>query len=249
MIPGIAAAMAREENSASMNVASAAEHPSVLVVEDERKLAHALAEGLRDAGYRSRIAASGDEALALLASDRFDLVLLDLMLPGASGDEVLAHLRGSGRAVPVMAITARDDVDSRVGTLDRGADDYVVKPCALPEVLARARALLRRGRPSAAPALRFGDLELDPERRRVTRAGADIALTQREFELLEYLLAHAGKVVSREMLASEVWKIAARATPLDNVIDVTMARLRRKLDDGHEAKLLRTVRGLGYVLG
>jgi DNA-binding response OmpR family regulator len=150
---------------------------------------------------------------------------------------------------PVLILTAKDTVDDRVRGLDSGADDYLVKPFAFPELLARIRALLRRGRPDQILKLQQDDLAMDLVTRKVTRAGQSVELTLKEFEVLEYLLRHAGHVVSREMLARDVWRVTARATPLDNVIDVTIARLRRKIDDPFEVTLLHTVRGVGFVLG
>jgi DNA-binding response OmpR family regulator len=170
------------------------------------------------------------------------------MLPGRSGLEILQALRQRRIETPVLILTARDGVDDRVLGLDLGADDYLVKPFALPELLARIRALLRRGRPSDVFRLKVGDLELDLVARRVVRAETLIDLTVREFELLEYLLRHQGHLVSREMLARDVWKEPRRATPLDNVIDVQMARLRRKVDPDGAARLIHTVRGVGFVM-
>ncbi len=170
------------------------------------------------------------------------------MLPGRSGLEILQALRQRRIQTPVLVLTARDGVDDRVLGLDLGADDYLVKPFALPELLARIRALLRRGRPSEALRLKAADLELDVVTRRATRADRPLDLTVREFELLEYLLRHQGHLVSREMLAREVWKEPRRATPLDNVIDVQMTRLRKKVDSDASPRLIHTVRGVGFVL-
>src|SRR5215831_17990273 len=170
------------------------------------------------------------------------------MLPGRDGLQVLSTLRKRGLVAPVLILTARDAIEDRVQGLDAGADDYLVKPFAFPELSARIRALLRRGRTEQQSSLRASDLELDTSNRRVTRAGREIELTVREFELLEYLLQNLGRVVSREMLARDVWKEPDRATPLDNVIDVHIARLRRKVDDAHGAKLIQTVRGVGFIV-
>src|SRR5207302_1214422 len=178
----------------------------------------------------------------------FDLVVLDLMLPGRSGLEVLRALRQRQLQTPVLILTARDGVDDRVTGLDLGADDYLVKPFALPELLARIRALLRRGRPTDALRLKAADLELDVVGRRAVRSDRRLDLTVREFELLEYLLRHQGHLVSREMLAREVWREPRRATPLDNVIDVQMTRLRKKVDADTGQRLIHTVRGVGFVL-
>jgi DNA-binding response OmpR family regulator len=171
------------------------------------------------------------------------------MLPRRDGIEVLTTLRRRGLQTPVLILTAKDTVEDRVHGLDLGADDYLVKPFAFPELVARIRALLRRGRMDQVLRLQLDDLEMDLITRKVSRGGSIIELTAKEFELLEYLLRHQSQVVSREMLARDVWQVTARATPLDNVIDVSIARLRRKLDDAFDRKLLHTVRGVGFVLG
>jgi DNA-binding response OmpR family regulator len=170
------------------------------------------------------------------------------MLPGRNGLEILAAMRQQGLRTPVLLLTARDAIEDRVRGLDAGADDYLVKPFAFPELLARVRALSRRGGPETSPKMRVGDLELDVVGRSVTRGGRALDLTAREFELLEYLVRHQGHVVSREMLARDVWKEASRHTPLDNVIDVHVARLRRKVDDQFDRVLVHTVRGVGFVV-
>jgi DNA-binding response OmpR family regulator len=220
----------------------------VLVVEDEKKVARALREGLEAEHYDVRIASTGEEGFFLVNHEAFDLVLLDLMLPRRDGIEVLTTLRNRGLQTPVLILTAKDTVDDRVHGLDSGADDYLVKPFAVPELLARIRALLRRGRPDQVLRLQQDDLTMDLVTRKVVRAGQMLELTVKEFEMLEYLLRHVGRVVSREMLARDVWHVTARATPLDNVIDVTVARLRRKIDDPFATKLLHTIRGVGFVL-
>ena len=220
----------------------------ILIVEDETKVAQALKEGLEREGFEVTVARTGEEGYYLLDARSFDLVVLDLMLPGRSGLEILGTLRTRDRGIPVLILTARDTVQDRVVGLDAGADDYLVKPFAFPELAARIRALLRRGRAEAVSRLRVSDLELDVSARRVTRGGRGLELTAREFELLEYLLRNRGRVVSREMLAREVWKETDRATPLDNVIDVHIARLRRKIDDAFESKLIQTVRGVGFIV-
>ena len=221
----------------------------ILVVEDDRKVAKALREGLQAEHYDVRVASNGEEGFFLVNHETFDIVLLDLMLPRRDGIEVLSTLRRRGLQTPVLILTAKDTVDDRVHGLDLGADDYLVKPFAFPELVARIRALLRRGRMDQVLRLQLDDLEMDLITRKVNRAGSIIELTAKEFELLEYLLRHQSQVVSREMLARDVWQVTARATPLDNVIDVSIARLRRKLDDAFERKLLHTVRGVGFVLG
>lgn len=220
----------------------------ILVVEDEQKLAAALREGLEADGYTVRVAHTGEEGFYLVQAQSFDIVLLDVMLPGHDGFEILATLRRRGVHTPVLLLTARDTVEDRVRGLDTGADDYLVKPFAFPELLARVRALLRRGKPDTRQRLTVGDLEMDVGRRSVVRGGQTVDLTAREFDLLEYLLANQGRVVSREMLARDIWKETARQTPLDNVIDAQIVRLRRKIDGQAERKLLHTVRGVGFVL-
>jgi len=220
----------------------------ILIVEDETKVAQALKEGLEREGYEVTVARTGEEGYYLLDARSFDLVVLDLMLPGRSGLEILGTLRARDRGIPVLILTARDTVQDRVVGLDTGADDYLVKPFAFAELAARIRALLRRGRAEPVTRLRVSDLELDISARSVIRGGRVLELTAREFELLEYLLRNRGCVVSREMLARDVWRETDRATPLDNVIDVHIARLRRKIDDAFESKLIHTVRGVGFIV-
>ena len=219
----------------------------VLIVEDERKLAQILASALQGEHYDVVVAPNGEDGFFRANAETFDLVLLDLMLPGRNGLEILRTLRQRHIETPVLILTARDGIDDRVLGLDLGADDYLVKPFALAELLARIRALLRRGRPSEVLRLKAADLELDLVTRRAARGDRVLDLTPREFEVLEYLLRHQGHLVSREMLAHEVWREPRRATPIDNVIDVQMTRLRKKVDaDG--ARLIHTVRGVGFVL-
>jgi len=220
----------------------------VLVVEDERKLAQVVSSALEGEHYDVVSVATGEDGFFRANAEVYDLVVLDLMLPGRSGLEILQALRQRHIDTPVLILTARDGVDDRVLGLDLGADDYLVKPFALPELLARIRALLRRGRPSDVLRLKAADLEMDLVARRATRGHRPLDLTAREFELLEYLLRHQGHLVSREMLAREVWKEPRRATPLDNVIDVQMTRLRRKVDAEGQLRLIHTVRGVGFVL-
>jgi two-component system copper resistance phosphate regulon response regulator CusR len=219
----------------------------ILVVEDELKLAKALREGLEADHYSVTVAYTGEDGFYLASAERFDVVILDVMLPGRDGFEILATLRQSGATMPVLLLTARDAIAERVRGLDSGADDYLVKPFAFPELLARIRALVRRGATESAAGLKIGDLEMDIVGRSVTRSGEALDLTAREFDLLEYLLIHQGRVVSREMLARDLWK-EVRHTPLDNVIDVHVARLRRKVDERFEKKLVHTVRGVGFVV-
>jgi DNA-binding response OmpR family regulator len=220
----------------------------ILVVEDETKIARAIREGLSAAHYDVAVAATGEDGFYRATTEAFDLVILDVMLPHRDGLQILASLRQRGMRTPVLILTARDSVDDRVVGLDAGADDYLVKPFAFPELLARIRALLRRGRGSDVVRFRIADLELDVSTRNVRRGTATIDLTLREFELLEYLLRHAGQLVSREMLARDVWKEPSRGTSLDNVIDVHIARVRKKIDADSTVKLIHTVRGVGFIL-
>lgn len=220
----------------------------ILVVEDERKLAQVLGSALQAEHYEVVIAPTGEDGFFRANAEAFDLVILDLMLPGRGGLEILQALRKRHVSTPVLILTARDGVQDRVLGLDLGADDYLVKPFALPELLARIRALLRRGRPADILRLKAADLEVDLAARRASRGTRTLDLTAREFELLEYLLRHQGHVVSREMLAHEVWKEPRRATPIDNVIDVQMTRLRRKVDREGDARLIYTIRGVGFTL-
>jgi DNA-binding response OmpR family regulator len=220
----------------------------VLVVEDEQKVANALREGLEGERYEVAVERSGEGAFFRTNTEQFDVILLDLGLPGRDGLEILKALRDRGIKTPVLVLTARDTLQDRVKGLDSGADDYLIKPFAFAELLARLRALVRRGRSAETPRLAAGDLEMNLVSRKVMRAGKPVELTVREFELLEYLLRHEGQVVSRETLARDVWKETARTTPLDNVIDVHIARLRRKVDADHATKLIHTVRGVGFML-
>jgi DNA-binding response OmpR family regulator len=220
----------------------------ILVVEDEQKVANALKEGLEGESYDVIVAPTGEDAFFRVNTEKFDLILLDLMLPGRDGLQILTTIRKRGLETPVLLLTARDTLEDRVTGLNSGADDYLIKPFAFEELLARIRALLRRGR--TVEMLRFGiaDLDLDIVTRRVTRGGKPVDLTGREFELLEYLVRHEGQVVMRDMLARDVWKETARGTPLNNVIDVHIARLRRKVDVEPFEKLIHTVRGVGFML-
>ncbi len=220
----------------------------ILVVEDEQKVADALREGLEDERYDVVVERTGEGAFFRVNTETFDVVLLDLTLPGRDGLEILRALRQRRMETPVLVLTARDSLEDRVTGLDAGADDYLVKPFAFAELLARIRALVRRGRVADAPRLSVGDLEMDLVTRKVLRSGRPVDLTVREFELLEFLMRYQGQVVSRETLARDVWKETARTTPLDNVIDVHIARLRRKVDLDHAVKLIHTVRGVGFML-
>ena len=220
----------------------------ILVVEDELKLAQALREGLQGEQHDVTLARTGEEGFYLAETQPFELVLLDVMLPGRSGIEILKSMRQHGLKIPVLMLTARDTIEDRVLGLDSGADDYLVKPFAFPELVARVRALSRRGTPETLSRLRVADLEMDVVGRLASRNGQSLDLTPREFDLLEHLVRHQGHVVSREMLARDVWKEPGRHTPLDNVIDVHVARLRGKVDERFEKKLVQTVRGVGFVV-
>ena len=220
----------------------------ILVVEDELKVANALKEGLEDERYEVVVAQTGEDAFFRITTEKFDLILLDLMLPGRDGLQILASVRKSGIETPVLLLTARDSLEDRVTGLNSGADDYLVKPFAFAELVARIRALLRRGRTTDTLRLGAADLNMDLVTRKVSRGNRTVELTAREFELLEYLLRHEGQVVLRDMLAREVWKETARGTPLNNVIDVHIARLRRKIDMDQGLKLIHTVRGVGFML-
>jgi DNA-binding response OmpR family regulator len=218
----------------------------VLIVEDERKVLRSLERGLRSEGYVVVTAATGEGGLELALREPLDCIVLDRMLPGRDGIQVLRELRRAGNATPVLLLTARDTVEDRVLGLDAGADDYLVKPFAFAELLARVRALLRRGRGERETILSAGDLELDLLRRTVVRGGTEVALTGREFELLEYLLRHKNATVTRAMLGRDVWKEPGYA--LTNVIDVFINALRRKLEQAGKPPLIHTVRGMGYCL-
>jgi|SRR5689334_11041839 len=220
----------------------------ILVVEDEIKVAKALKEGLEDERYEVVLAHSGEDAFFRINTEKFDLILLDVNLPGRDGFQILKSVRERRIETPVLLLTARSSLEDRVTGLNSGADDYLVKPFAFAELLARIRVLLRRGRPADSLRLGVGDLLMDLVTRKVTRGGHAVELTGREFELLEYLLRHEGQVVMRDTLAHDVWKETARGTPLNNVIDVHIARLRRKIDLDHSVKLIHTIRGAGFML-
>ena len=221
---------------------------NILVIEDEPKVGQALSAGLHAEGYEVTLARTGEDGFFTATEKFFDLIILDVMLPGRNGIEILKTLRKQKVQTPVLLLTAKDALEDRVLGLDAGADDYLVKPFAFLELSARIRALFRRGKTEFPVALRINTLEMNVITRVVTREGKRLELTMREFEILEYLLRNAGHVVLREMLARDVWRETGQVTHLDNVIDVHIARLRRKLDDQFEPKLIRTVRGVGFLL-
>ena len=219
----------------------------VLVVEDEKRLAENVARGLRDgAGYAVDVAGDGEEALFLAGSIEYDLIVLDLMLPRRSGLDVVKEIRARKKGTPVMILTARDDRESIVSLLNAGADDYVTKPFDLGELIARAKALIRRGKGQSAPLLRVQDLVVDHASRSVKRGGRDITLTPMEYRVLEYLAHRQGVVVSQTELLEHLYDY--NWEKFSNVIEVYISGLRRKIDDGFPARLIHTVRGHGYVL-
>ncbi|MBK6631210.1 MAG: heavy metal response regulator transcription factor [Betaproteobacteria bacterium] len=218
----------------------------ILIVEDEPKTGDYLKQGLSEAGFVADLARDGLDGMHAALSGDYDLVVLDVMLPGIDGWQVLRQIRQSGGHMPVLFLTARDQVEDRVKGLELGADDYLVKPYAFSELLARVRSLLRRGKAKEPETLKIADLELDLLRRRVTRAGRRIDLTAKEFALLELLLRRQGEVLPRSLIASQVWDMNFDSDT--NVIEVAVRRLRAKIDDEFEPKLIRTVRGMGYVL-
>jgi DNA-binding response OmpR family regulator len=220
--------------------------PRVLIVEDQRKLLQSLKRGLEEEGYDVVGAATGEEGFYLATTGSPDAIILDLMLPGRPGLEVLRDLRGKGYAKPVLVLTARDTVDDRVAGLDAGADDYLVKPFAFAELLARLRALFRRDVSGRELSLRADDLEIDLLSRRVVRNGLELDLTRREYELLEFLLRHKNTTVTRDMIGREVWKETSGA--LTNTIDVYINALRKKIEQSGKRQLIHTVRGVGYAV-
>jgi two-component system copper resistance phosphate regulon response regulator CusR len=219
----------------------------ILIVEDEAKTGDYLRQGLSEAGFNTDLARNGMDGLHLALTGDHDLIILDVMLPGLNGWQVLETVRRSGKEMPVLFLTAKDQVEDRVKGLELGADDYLVKPFAFSELLARVRTILRRGRSGTEPTtLTLADLELDLLRRRVTRSGKRIELTAKEFALLELLLRRHGEVLPRSLIASQVWDMNFDSDT--NVIEVAVRRLRNKVDEPFEPKLIRTVRGMGYVL-
>ena len=219
----------------------------ILIVEDEHKTGEYLRQGLREAGFVVDLSRDGTDGLHQALEESYDLVILDVMLPGMDGWQVLQGIRKRGLQMPVLFLTARDQIEDRVKGLELGADDYLVKPFSFAELLARVRTILRRGRTGTEPtSLLVADLELDLLRRRVTRGGRKIDLTAKEFGLLELLMRRRGEVLPRSLIASQVWDMNFDGDT--NVIEVAMRRLRVKVDEGRDVKLIQTVRGMGYVL-
>jgi two-component system copper resistance phosphate regulon response regulator CusR len=218
----------------------------ILLVEDEAAAAQMLAKGLREQAYAVDIAPDGESALEIAWSTPYDVVILDWMLPGKSGYDVCRELRASGSQVPILILTAKDAVEDRIAGLDGGADDYLVKPFHFRELLARVRALLRRGPEITPDVLEVGDLEVDTRARQVRKAGRVVELTAKEYALLEFLVRHAGEVVGRAEISEHVW--ADDYDPFSHLIEVYILRLRRKLDDMGPKRLIRTRRGEGYIL-
>jgi two-component system, OmpR family, copper resistance phosphate regulon response regulator CusR len=218
----------------------------ILIVEDEAKTAKFLKKGLGEAGFVVDLVADGAEGLHLAVEVEFNLIILDLMLPSLDGWEVLAGLRQAGRRLPVLVLTARDAIHERVRGFDLGGDDYMVKPFAFSELLARVRSLLRRAQPRQQETIRMGDLEIDLLRQRATRAGHRLDLTSKEFLLLSLFARRSGEVLSRTLIAESVWDMNFDSDT--NVVDVNVRRLRSKVDDPFSLKLIHTVRGAGYVM-
>ena len=218
----------------------------LLIVEDEAKIAAFIRRGLKEEGYTVDVAVDGEEGYVLASTQDYDLVVLDVMLPKLDGFSLCRRLRQEKRAFPVLLLTVKDSVRDKVAGLDAGADDYLTKPFAFEEFLARCRALLRRRSPEAKTKLAAGDVELDLLSRRATRAGQEISLTPKEFALLEYLVMNRGTVVTRTMISEHVWDL--HFDPFTNVIDVYINYLRKKIDSGRPSPLIQTVRGRGYVL-
>ncbi|MCB4810289.1 heavy metal response regulator transcription factor [Methylovorus menthalis] len=218
----------------------------ILVVEDEHKTGEYLRKGLTEAGFVTDLVHDGLDGQHMALGEHYDLIILDVMLPRANGWQIISALREAGKHTPVLFLTARDLVEDRVKGLELGADDYLVKPFAFSELLARIRTLLRRGRTREADVLQVANLEIDVMRRRVQRDGKKIELTAKEFGLLELLVRRRGEVLSRSLIASQVWDMNFDSDT--NVIEVAMRRLRAKIDDPFEPKLIHTVRGMGYVL-
>jgi len=219
----------------------------VLIIEDEARMAALLRQGLEEESYAVDVVTNGEEALHWLQSAPYDLVILDVMLPGKDGFQICREYRATGGRAPVLMLTARDAMQDRVWGLDIGADDYLIKPFGMPELLARLRALTRREGPSKTPLLSIYDLVLDTAAKRATRAGKSIDLTATEYALLEYMMRHVRQVLSREQITDHIWNADFDAG--SKLIEVYIHNLRRKIDESHTVKLIHTVRGLGYRLG
>jgi len=218
----------------------------ILLVEDDRRIVRFVAKGLREQAYAVDVAGDGDDAFYKVSINDYDAVILDVMIPGRDGFQVCRDMRSAGIAVPVIMLTARDTVQDRITGLDSGADDYLIKPFAVTELLARLRALLRRGQVVRPATIRIADLLLDTRAQSATRSGRELSLTSKEYALLEYLAREGGRVVSRAEIAEHVWD--ENFDPLTNLIDVHINRLRRKVDNGFSTKLIHTRRGAGYIL-
>jgi two-component system copper resistance phosphate regulon response regulator CusR len=218
----------------------------ILIVEDEQKLAEILLRSLRGEGFTVDSAGTAEDAYHLASADHYDLIVLDLLLPDGSGTDLLRRLREQNQKIPVLVLTARGELETKLENFDAGADDYLTKPFALPELLVRVRALLRRGPAVKEPVLRLADLEVNRLTRQVRRAGRRVELSPKEYSLLEYLLLNPGRVVSRSMIIDRVWDQSFEG--FTNIVDVYVRQLRRKIDEGFEPKLIRTVRGLGYSI-
>ncbi len=218
----------------------------ILVVEDEPKIARFIKKGLSEEGYAVDVARNGEEALSFAASAPYDVVILDLMLPRIDGITVCRRLRSSDLSVSILILTAKDSIEDRVAGLDAGADDYLVKPFAFAELLARIKALLRRPKGMKPNLLQAGDLELDVVRRRVVRAGSAIELTPKEYSLLEYMMRNRGQVLTRTQILEHVWNYDFYAG--SNIVDVYIRYLRKKIDEGHKERLIKTIRGVGYTI-
>jgi two-component system copper resistance phosphate regulon response regulator CusR len=220
----------------------------ILIVEDDRRVAGSLTKGLKESGYDTVWHDTAEAAILAIRDTPVDLVVLDLGLPGKDGFHVLEYLKANNSLTPVIILTARDTIDDKVKGLDAGADDYLVKPFAFPELLARIRVSLRRAGERQDATIQIADLHINVLDRTAHRSGKPLELTTREFDLLRYLASHAPQPVSRDMLAHDVWQISSRATPLDNVIDVHICHLRNAIDLEGTPPLIHTIRGVGFVL-